>query len=87
MYWSVVGIYCAFCAEVLTRASRLLGLRDSWGLFSLLVGVSIFIVMLIATLIFKKYKPIWKNQFRAKIFTNTPLKTLKSVVQTNNSSL
>lgn len=65
MYWSVVGIYCAFCAEVLTRASRLLGLRDSWGLFSLLVGVSIFIVMLIATLIFKKYKPIWKNQFRA----------------------
>ena len=54
MYWRVVGIYCAFCAEVLTRASRLLGLRDSWGLFSLLVGVSIFIVMLIATLIFKK---------------------------------
>ena len=65
MYWSVVGLYCAFCAEVLTRAPRLLGLRDSWGLFSLLVGVSIFIVMLIATLIFKKHKPIWKNQFRA----------------------
>ena len=23
MYWSVVGLYCAFCAEVLTRAPRL----------------------------------------------------------------
>ena len=65
MYWSVVGLYCAFCAEVLTRAPRLLGIQNSWGLFSLLVGVSIFVVMFIAVLIFKKYKPQWKKQFQA----------------------
>ena len=65
MYCSVVGLYCAFCAEVLTRVPLLLDIQNSWELFSLLVGVSIFVVMLIATLIFKKYKPIWKNQFQA----------------------
>lgn len=65
MYWSVVGLYCAFCAEVLTRVPLLLDIQNSWELFSLLVGVSIFVVMLIATLIFKKYKPIWKKQFQA----------------------
>ena len=65
MYWIVVGLYCAFCAEVLTRVPLLLDIQNSWELFSLLVGVSIFVVMLIATLIFKKYKPIWKNQFQA----------------------
>ena len=65
MYCSVVGLYCAFCAEVLARVPLLIDIQNSWELFSLLVGVSIFVVMLIATLIFKKYKPIWKNQFQA----------------------
>lgn len=61
MYWS---LYCAFCAEVLTRITLYFSLQNSWELFSFLVGVSIFIVMLIATLIFKKYKPLWQKQFQ-----------------------
>lgn len=64
MYWSVVGLYCAFCAEVLTRTPSLLNIQNSWRLFSILTGVSILIVMLIATFVFKKYKPIWENQFQ-----------------------
>lgn len=63
MYWSVVGLYCAFCAEVLTRIPTYFAIPTSWGLFSLLTGLSIFIVMLMATSIFKKYKPRWKKQF------------------------
>jgi uncharacterized membrane protein len=65
MYWSVVGLYCAFCAEVLTRIPTLLAIPNSWRLFSILTGVSIFIVMLIATAVFKKYKPRWKKQFNS----------------------
>ena len=64
MYWSVVGLYCAFCAELLTRIPLFFSLQNSWKLFSFLVGISIFIVMLIATLILKKYKPLWQKQFQ-----------------------
>lgn len=65
MYWSVVGLYCAFCAEVLTRIPFYLSIKNSWKLFSTLTGVSIFIVMVLAILFFKKYKHIWKNDFKS----------------------
>ena len=48
MYWSVVGLYYAFCAEVLTRIPFYLSIKNSWKLFSTLTGVSIFIVMVLA---------------------------------------
>ena len=63
MYWSVVGLYCAFCAEVLTRVPIYLHIKTSWKLFSTLTGLSIFIVMVIATVIFKKYKLKWQIEF------------------------
>ncbi|WOC40115.1 DUF2306 domain-containing protein [Polaribacter sp. HL-MS24] len=63
MYWSVVGLYCAFCAEVLTRIPFYLSIKTSWKLFSTLTVLSIFIVMVIAIVIFKKYKIKWQTEF------------------------
>jgi uncharacterized membrane protein len=66
MYWSVVGLYCAFCAEILTRIPFIYDLPNKRQLFGILTGVSIFIVMTIATIIFAKMKPKWKKQYEQK---------------------
>ncbi|MDI9356389.1 MAG: DUF2306 domain-containing protein [Chitinophagaceae bacterium] len=62
MYWSVVGLYCAFCAEVLTRMPSIFNIPNTRTLFGTLTAVSIFIVMLIASIIFGKNKINWKKQ-------------------------
>jgi len=64
MYWSVVGLYCAFCAEVLTRLPPYFAIKNSWTLFSFLTGISIMIVVLTANVLMKKYKPVWRDQLR-----------------------
>jgi uncharacterized membrane protein len=66
MFWSVVGLYCAFCAEILTRIPFILDLPKKRQLFGILTGVSIFIVMTIATIIFAKMKPKWTKQYKIK---------------------
>jgi uncharacterized membrane protein len=66
MYWSVVGLYCAFCAEILTRIPFIYDLPNKRQLFGILTGVSIFIVMTIATVIFVKMKPKWTKQYERK---------------------
>ncbi|MEY3500650.1 MAG: hypothetical protein RL308_2319 [Bacteroidota bacterium] len=66
MYWSVVGLYCAFCAEILTRIPFIYDLPNKRQLFGILTGVSIFIVMTIATIIFVKMKPKWTKQYERK---------------------
>ncbi len=66
MYWSVVGLYCAFCAEILTRIPFLYDLPNKRQLFGILTGVSIFIVMIIATIIFAKMKPKWTKQYERR---------------------
>lgn len=66
MYWSVVGLYCAFCAEILTRIPFIYELPNKRQLFGILTGVSIFIVMTIATIIFVKMKPKWTKQYERK---------------------
>ena len=63
MYWSVIGLYCAFCAEVLTRIPFYLSIKPSWKLFSVLTGLSIFVVMVIAVIMFNKYKLKWQIEF------------------------
>ena len=63
MYWSVVGLYCAFCAEILTRIPLMLNLPNTRGLFGALTGVSILIVMVIAIFIFAKMKPKWTKEY------------------------
>lgn len=66
MYWSVVGLYCAFCVEILTRIPFVFDLPNKRQLFGILTGVSIFIVMTIATIIFAKMKPKWTKQYENK---------------------
>ncbi|MFM8564900.1 MAG: DUF2306 domain-containing protein [Bacteroidota bacterium] len=66
MYWSVVGLYCAFCAEILTRIPFLYDLPNKRQLFGILTGVSILIVMTIANVIFTKMKPKWTKQYERK---------------------
>jgi uncharacterized membrane protein len=66
MYWSVVGLYCAFCAEILTRIPFIYDLPNKRQLFGILTSVSIFIVMTIATIIFVKMKPKWTKQYERK---------------------
>jgi uncharacterized membrane protein len=66
MYWSVVGLYCAFCAEILTRIPSMYDLPNKRQLFGILTGVSIFIVMTIATIIFAKMKPKWTKQYERR---------------------
>lgn len=66
MYWSVVGLYCALCAEILTRIPFIYDLPNKRQLFGILTGVSIFIVMTIATIIFVKMKPKWTREYERK---------------------
>ena len=53
MYWSVMGLYAAFVAEVLTRVPQT---RFFW-----MVGIATFGVMLLANIAFNIYKKRWKK--------------------------
>lgn len=64
MYWSVTGLYCALCAEILTRVPFLLNIPNSQRLFGILTGISIFLVMGISTVIFAKNKQTWTKQYK-----------------------
>jgi uncharacterized membrane protein len=63
MYWSVVGLYCAFFAEIFTRLPLMFDIPNSRKLFGILTGVSIFLVMIIASFLFSKLKPKWTKQY------------------------
>lgn len=63
MYWSVIGLYCAFAAEVFTRLPMLLGLENSHSVFYALVGISAGIVGLVGSRYFKAKKDEWIQQF------------------------
>ncbi len=57
MYWSVIGLYAATVAEVLTRIPN----SPFWGT----LGVSIAIVMLAAELNWRRQQPRWATEFSA----------------------
>jgi len=60
MYWSVIGLYCAFAAEVLTRLPFILGLEKNIAvIFYALVGVATFLVAGIGSFYFRRYKDRW----------------------------
>ncbi len=63
MYWSVIGLYCALCAEIFTRMPTLLGIREGYGLFYMLVGVASGLVGWIGAKYFKKKKEVWIAHF------------------------
>ncbi len=59
MYWSVIGLYCAFVAETLVRIPHAL----FRGNFALAINGSIFLVMLIGGVCFGIWKKKWQKQF------------------------
>lgn len=63
MYWSVIGLYCAFTAEIFTRLPMLLDIKNSYGIFYALVGVSTGLVGSIGSYFFKRKKDIWDKRF------------------------
>ncbi|NER14139.1 DUF2306 domain-containing protein [Leptobacterium flavescens] len=56
MYWSVIGLYAAFVAEVLTRV-------PSTPFFGML-GIAIAVVMIIASIAWRRKKKEWNNLFK-----------------------
>ncbi|WP_378172560.1 DUF2306 domain-containing protein [Aquimarina sp. SS2-1] len=60
MYWSVIGLYCAFFAEVLTRIPFILKLdKNILTIFYLLVGAATAIVGGLGSVYFRKHKDSW----------------------------
>lgn len=58
MYWSVVGLYAAFVAEVLTRIPD----TPFFGMVVIATGI----VMLIGGVVFKVKKSEWKRMFKTE---------------------
>jgi uncharacterized membrane protein len=64
MYWSVVGLYGAFAAEVLVRIPRIVlehGLPNK--AFFIMTGMGVGLIMTVAGFFFSKLNPIWEKQF------------------------
>ena len=60
MYWSVIGLYSAFLAEILTRLPPLFGVSDNlMPVLYTLVGLAAAVVGGIGSVYFKKYKNRW----------------------------
>lgn len=65
MYWSVVGLYCAFMAEIFSRLPKII-LTESGEpstYFYKGVGIGIAVVMTIAIGFSIKYTPKWTKQY------------------------
>lgn len=63
MYWSVIGLYCAFAAEVFTRLPDIWNIKTDFGVFYGLIGLSSGTVGVIGSHYFKKHKKYWKERF------------------------
>lgn len=68
MYWSVVGLYCAFIAEIFSRLPKIILTETGQPTvaFYKYIGIGVGIVMAIAITFFIKYKPIWTAQYEQK---------------------
>ncbi len=66
MYWSVIGLYCAFFAEIFTRIPFWLDLKQNIAvIFYAIVGITTAAVGGIGSKYFKKYKSTWENMYKA----------------------
>lgn len=63
MYWSVIGLYAAFAAEVFTRLPMVLNVENSYGIFYALVGISSGLVTFAGSYFFKDKKDDWAERF------------------------
>lgn len=67
MYWSVIGLYCAFCAEVFTRLPFIFDFQANIiTVFYSLVGIASGLVGGIGAFYFKRYKEKWANMYAVK---------------------
>jgi uncharacterized membrane protein len=66
MYWSVVGLYCAFMAEIFSRLPKLIltTTGEPMTIFYKLVGIGIAIVMIIGIVFYIKFKPKWTDRYK-----------------------
>lgn len=64
MYWSVMGLYGAFFAEIMTRLPNLLyGETGPDTMFFNFLGITVGVVMTIGGIYFCKNKERWEKQF------------------------
>lgn len=60
MYWIVIGLYCAFFAEVLTRIMFLIEVEDNIAIiFYAMVGVATGLVAGMRSFYFRRFKKKW----------------------------
>jgi len=63
MYWSVIGLYCAFGAEIFTRVPLILHLENSYAIFYTLIGISTGFIGFVGSHFFKTRKVIWVKHY------------------------
>lgn len=66
MYWSVMGLYGAFVAEIMVRLPFSNLFNNNFkptGMFYNIVGITVGVVMVIATFSYLKLRPKWANDF------------------------
>lgn len=63
MYWSVIGLYSAFAAEIFTRLPIIFDIKNTFGIFYFLVGLSSGMVVIVGSYYFRKKKSFWEEHF------------------------
>ncbi len=64
MYWSIIGLYCAFAAEIFTRIPLLIDFeQDMISVFYFLVILATVLVGGIGAFFFRKLKHKWADEF------------------------
>ncbi len=68
MYWSVIGLYSAFMAELFSRLPKIILTEagEPMTVFYKFAGFGIAIVMTIGIYFFVKYRPKWAKQYPLK---------------------
>jgi uncharacterized membrane protein len=68
MYWSVIGLYCAFVSEIFTRLPKVVITPDGEivRIFYMMVLVGTGLTMAIGLIFFIKFKPKWVKQFQRR---------------------
>lgn len=68
MYWSVIGLYCAFAAEVFSRLPQILEIANEKkaAMFYQMIGVATTLVMIIGAIFYIRSVKTWTNRFVPK---------------------
>ncbi|MDX1940126.1 MAG: DUF2306 domain-containing protein [Saprospiraceae bacterium] len=68
MYWSVIGLYCAFMAEVFTRLPSIVltASGEPMTIFYKMVGIAIAVTMTVGIIFFRKHSPKWTKQYQRR---------------------